>query len=175
MEQSQVGVPRTVSNSHVIVFCSIPLVFSQFGVLRTVNGAAPLCFCRAVKLMQQLADNLNFKVQFFWVFVFQVMNNEYLWSFIIHAIKKKETVRRKLKSIPSDVLRVKFKELRARVKQLVSYYRAHFFQSLDADLHTNPKRFWSLFKLKKKDSTAPGNVSSGARSSRRRFGLSTNT
>ena len=83
-------------------------------------------------------------------------------SEIIHAIKKKETVRRKLKSTPSDVLRVKFKELRAKVKQLVSYYRAHFFQSLDADLHTNPKRFWSLFKLKTKDSTVPGNVSLGA-------------
>ena len=36
------GVARTVPNSHVIVFCSISLVFSQFGVLRTVNGAAPV-------------------------------------------------------------------------------------------------------------------------------------
>lgn len=48
-------------------------------------------------------------------------------SEIIHAIKKKETVRRKLKSTPSDALLAKFKELRARVKQLVSHYRAHFF------------------------------------------------
>ena len=47
------------------------------------------------------------------------------------------------------------------MKRLVWYYRAHFFQSIDADLHTNPKRFWSLFKLKKKDSTVPGNVSLG--------------
>lgn len=68
-------------------------------------------------------------------------------------------MRRKLKSTPSDVLRVKFKELRARVKQIVSCYRAHFFQTLDADLYTNLKRFWSLFKLKTKDSTVPGNVS----------------
>ena len=38
----EVGVARTVRNSHVIVFCSIPLAFSKFGVLRTVNGAACL-------------------------------------------------------------------------------------------------------------------------------------
>ena len=37
----KVGVARTVWNSHVIMFCSIPLVFSKFGVLQTVNGAAP--------------------------------------------------------------------------------------------------------------------------------------
>ena len=38
----ELGAARTVPNSHVIVFCSTPLVFSKFGVLRTVNGAAPL-------------------------------------------------------------------------------------------------------------------------------------
>ena len=38
----KVGVAGTVPNSHVIVFCSTPLVFSKSGVLQTVNGAAPL-------------------------------------------------------------------------------------------------------------------------------------
>ena len=38
----EVGVARTVPNSHVIAFCSIPLVFSKLGLLRTVNGAAPV-------------------------------------------------------------------------------------------------------------------------------------
>ena len=42
----EVGVARTVPNSHVIVFCSTPLVFSKFGVLRTVNGAAPCRICQ---------------------------------------------------------------------------------------------------------------------------------
>ena len=83
-------------------------------------------------------------------------------SEIIYAIKKKETVRRKLKSSPSDVLQSKLKELRTRVKHLVSHYRAHFFETLDVDLHNNPKRFWSLFTLKTNDSTVPGNVSMGA-------------
>ena len=39
----ELGAARTVPNSQVIVFCSTPLVCSQFGVLRTVNGAAPWC------------------------------------------------------------------------------------------------------------------------------------
>ena len=37
----KVGVARTVPNSHVIVFCSMPLRFSKSGVLCTVNEAAP--------------------------------------------------------------------------------------------------------------------------------------
>ena len=36
----KVGVARTVPNSHVTVFCFIPLVFQNSRVLRTVNGAA---------------------------------------------------------------------------------------------------------------------------------------
>jgi hypothetical protein len=40
----EVGAARTVPNSHVIVFCSIPLVFPKSGVLRTVNGA--VCWLR---------------------------------------------------------------------------------------------------------------------------------
>ena len=36
----KVGVVRTVPNSHVTVFCFIPLVFQKSRVLRTVNGAA---------------------------------------------------------------------------------------------------------------------------------------
>ena len=35
----EVSVARTVPNSHVMVICSIPFMFSKSGVLRTVNGA----------------------------------------------------------------------------------------------------------------------------------------
>ena len=79
-------------------------------------------------------------------------------SKIIHAIKEKVNERRKLKSSPSDALQSKFKEFYSREKHLVSHYRAHFFETLDVDLHNNPKRFWSLLKLKTKDSTVPRNV-----------------
>ena len=37
---SKIGVVGTVQNSHVTLFCSMPLVFLKYGVLRTVNGAA---------------------------------------------------------------------------------------------------------------------------------------
>ncbi|CAB4040859.1 Hypothetical predicted protein, partial [Paramuricea clavata] len=75
---------------------------------------------------------------------------------------KKESVRRKLKSSPTDALWNKFKELRTRVKQLISNGRAHFFETLDVDIQNNPKRFWSLFKLNSRDSSVPRIVSMGA-------------
>ena len=80
---------------------------------------------------------------------------------IIHVIQKKETARRKLKSFPTDALRNKFRELRAKVKQLISEGKARFFETLENDLRNNSKRFWSLFKLKTKDSCVPGKVSMG--------------
>jgi hypothetical protein len=50
---------------------------------------------------------------------------------IIHVIQKKETARRKLKSFPTDALRNKFRELRAKVKQLISEGKARFFETLE--------------------------------------------
>jgi hypothetical protein len=63
---------------------------------------------------------------------------------------------------PTDALWNKFKELHTRVKQLISNGRAHFFETIDADIQNNPKRFWSLFKLKSRDSSVPRIVSMGA-------------
>jgi hypothetical protein len=42
----KIGVVRTVQNSHVTLFCSIPLVFRKSGVLQTVNGEA--CGCASL-------------------------------------------------------------------------------------------------------------------------------
>ena len=78
---------------------------------------------------------------------------------IIHAIKKKETVRRQLKSSSSSSLMEKFKELQNKVKQPVNESRTHFFETIDVDLCNNPKRFWSVFKLKSKSSSVPEIVS----------------
>lgn len=74
---------------------------------------------------------------------------------IIQEIREKEAVRRKLKSSPYDVLRAKFKELRARVKKMVRESRASFFNSLDANFQSNSNRFWSIFKLNNKQSSTP--------------------
>ena len=46
----KVGVARTVPNSHVTVFCFIPLVFQKSRVLRTVSGAA----CRSLHFGSQI-------------------------------------------------------------------------------------------------------------------------
>ena len=81
---------------------------------------------------------------------------------IIHALRKKDAIRQKIKKTPTDALRSKFKELRAKVKRLVAESRENFYNSLDADLRSNPKRFWSVFKLNNKESSLPESVSVGS-------------
>ena len=78
---------------------------------------------------------------------------------IIQTIKKKEAVRRKLKSSPTDALRTRFKELRATVKKMVKKSRASLFNSLDSTFQSNLKRFWSIFKLNNKQTTIPNTMS----------------
>ncbi len=56
----------------------------------------------------------------------------------------------------------KFKNLRKNVKQLVNESRTHFFENINDDLHNNPKRFWSIFKLKNKSSSVPETVYIGS-------------
>ena len=72
-------------------------------------------------------------------------------------------MRQRLKKSPTDALKSKFKELKTQVKKLISASRTEFFNSLDAELFPNPKRFWSVFKLKSKDSRLPGIMSIGQR------------
>ena len=80
---------------------------------------------------------------------------------IIHTIRKKETVRQKLKRSPTKSLNDKFKELRTKVKGMVSESRANFFNSLDTTIRLHPKRFWSIFKLKNKTASIPERVNWG--------------
>ena len=68
---------------------------------------------------------------------------------IIQAVKKKETVRRKLKSFLNDALMNKFK----------------VYENINDDLRNNLKRFWSIFKLKNKSSSVPETVYMGSDSS----------
>ena len=91
--------------------------------------------------------------------------NSPLWinGGIVHALKRKEAVQKKLKKSPTDALKNIFKELRTRVKKMISASRTDFFNSLDADLSSNPKRFWSVFKLKSKNSRFPRIMSIGQR------------
>jgi hypothetical protein len=80
---------------------------------------------------------------------------------IIHEIRKKEAVRQKLRSSPSDALRAKPKELRTKVKKMVRESRERFYNSLDTIFQTNPKRFWSIFKLNNKQPSVPDTTPMG--------------
>ena len=44
---------------------------------------------------------------------------------------------------------------------MVKDSRAHFFNSLDSSFRSNPKRFWSIFKLNNKQSSIPDTMSMG--------------
>jgi hypothetical protein len=80
---------------------------------------------------------------------------------ILHLLRKKETVRKKLKSSPqNNTLREKFKSLRARAKHLIRESRENYFESFD--IRRQPKRFWSLFKLTNKSSNFPDVMSLGS-------------
>ena len=74
-------------------------------------------------------------------------------------IKKKESVRRKLRSLSSVYLIAKFKLLRSTVKRMISDSRAKYFENLEQDIVTNPKRFWSVFKISKKATSVPAQMS----------------
>lgn len=78
----------------------------------------------------------------------------------LNMIKKKETVRQKLKRSPtSPSLREKFKSLRTEVKRRLRENREKFFSSLSSDLTSNPKRFWTVLKQRSKTSSIPDKIS----------------
>ena len=80
---------------------------------------------------------------------------------ILFLLRKKESVRKKLKLLPrNEILRDKFKTLRARTKHLIRESRANYFESLD--IRSQPKRFWSIFKLTNKSSNFPDVMSLGS-------------
>ena len=77
------------------------------------------------------------------------------------------SVRKKLKLLPrNEILRDKFKTLRARTKHLIRESRANYFESLN--IRSQPKRFWSIFKLTNKSSNFPDVMSLGSVNADRR-------
>ena len=58
--------------------------------------------------------------------------------------KKKESIRQKLKLSPSSHLREKLKMLRKTVKRMLRNSRDEFLGSVESDLNTKPKCFWSI-------------------------------
>ena len=78
---------------------------------------------------------------------------------ILHNIKKKNSLRQRLKKSPSDYLRHKFKTLRATIKLMTKISRSNYISSLYTNIQTNSERFWSLFKLKGATRPVPENIS----------------
>ena len=78
---------------------------------------------------------------------------------VLYMIRKKESLRKKLRSSSLTYLIAKFKQLRSTVKRMISETRARYFESLEQDIQSNPKRFWSAFKLSDKESSVPQQVS----------------
>ena len=78
---------------------------------------------------------------------------------ILNLIKKKNSVRQKLKSHPNASLTDKLKSMRAQVKKLLRKSCDHFYDSIDTGFRFNPKRLWSILKLNSKSHPIPGHVS----------------
>ena len=83
----------------------------------------------------------------------------WLTGAVINLIKKKETVRRKLKLHPSESLKVKFQTLRSQVKRAIRESRDEFFESANIEFKINPKRLWSVLKTRSKSRNIPQSVS----------------
>ena len=65
----------------------------------------------------------------------------WITSQIIHAPRKKEAARSKLKKSPTDHQQQNYRELRTKAKTLIPESREMYFSSLDSDLARQPKRF----------------------------------
>ena len=83
----------------------------------------------------------------------------WLTGAVINLIKKKETVRRKLKLHPTESLKVKFQTLRSQVKRAIRESREEFFDSANIEFKINPKRLWSVLKTRSKSRNVRQSVS----------------
>jgi hypothetical protein len=78
---------------------------------------------------------------------------------ILNMIRRKNTLRQKLRSRPTECLKYKFRCMRTEVKKSLKEARESYFELANADFRTNPKRLWSILKLKSKSRNIPGLVS----------------
>ena len=95
---------------------------------------------------------------------------------ILHLIKKKNTLRSKIKisGFPSNHLKTKFKCLRAKIKHMLRDSCVEYLNRICASHYNNPKWFWSFFKLKSKVSITPRKVSAKSKDCER-ISADTNT
>lgn len=80
---------------------------------------------------------------------------------VLHLIRKKERVRRKARLTDSPYQWEKFRKIRSEVKKLIKFNKRYYIDKLGYSLKTNPKKFWSYYKLITKTSRIPSEISYG--------------
>ena len=73
----------------------------------------------------------------------------------IKLILKKNRTLSKAKRTKNPDIEKKFRQLRNRIKNLISQKANNYINQLCENLCTNPKKFWSYLKTKTKKSTLP--------------------
>jgi hypothetical protein len=66
---------------------------------------------------------------------------------VLHLIRKKERVRRKARITDSPYQWRKFRKIRSEVKKLIKFNKLNYIDKLGNSLKSNPKKFWSYYKL----------------------------
>ena len=79
----------------------------------------------------------------------------YITSDLLHAINKKESLRRKAKVFNSPFLWEKFRQARKKIKCWINACKREYISGLAESLHTNLKAFWRFFKAKSSKSSLP--------------------
>ena len=77
---------------------------------------------------------------------------------IINLINKKDSIRKKLKQRASSLLKEKFRTLRSEIKHRLCACREVFFEDMESNLTSNPKRFWLVLKVKSKHKNVPETI-----------------
>ena len=78
---------------------------------------------------------------------------------ILHLIREKVITRKRYLSRGTVYLKEKFSRLRTQDKKAIKESRESFYNSLGNSLRINPKRFWSIFKIKSNSGRVPNSVS----------------
>ena len=79
----------------------------------------------------------------------------YIIEDIIHALNKKETLRKRAKSTNSSSLWDRYRELRRSIKNMIRSKDREYISSLASSVKEKPKEFWRFFKTKTTGSTLP--------------------
>ena len=79
----------------------------------------------------------------------------YITKEVIHALNKKETIRKRAKSANSPSLWNRFRDLRRSIKSMIRSKKREYISSLASSVKDKPKDFWRFFKAKTTGSSLP--------------------